>query len=318
MRLPRRSNIRSRFALLIALLALYALMSCTRTSEPQLDVTPLSTQLVTGETVQLIVTRRFPAGPLETVTDRVTYSSSNLDIATISDKGVVLAGGTAGSVVVHAFDPLSDAVGSVGVTVSVPRIESIEVEPSTATVLRPGTQRQFNATAHLNNGLLRDVTSQVTWASSNEAAAMVGRTTVDFGVVFGIREGDTTISATDPATLVQGRTIVFVRGEIPELRAIVVTPDPGSVNVGATLQLTALGVYSDGTTNDVTKSVVWSSSDSTVLTIGATGLATGALAGSATVTATGTRTPAGIGDAGAAADGGADAVVRGSAVVTVR
>jgi len=268
--------------------------------------------------LQLMVTRRFPTGPIETVTDRVTYTSSNHNIVTISEKGVVLAGAVAGSVVVRVLDPLSDAVGTVTVTVNVARVESIEVVPSPAVVLRPGTQRQFNATAHLNNGLMKDVTAQVLWASSNESAALVGRTPVDFGVVFGISEGDATISATDPGTLAQGQTIVFVRGEVPVLRAIVVTPNPASINVGTTLQFAALGVFSDGTRNDVTRGVSWSSSEESLLRVSATGLATGVLTGSATITATATKT-AGVADAGAStSDGGLEGSVRGSAAATVR
>lgn len=62
------------------------------------------------------------------------------------------------------------------------------------------------------------------------------------------------------------------------LVSIAVTPDNPSIVVGATQQFTATGTYSDNTTQDLTASVTWSSSDASV-TFGSTpGLATSTIA----------------------------------------
>jgi hypothetical protein len=55
---------------------------------------------------------------------------------------------------------------------------------------------------------------------------------------------------------------------------------------GGVTQLTATGVLSDGTTQDVTSSATWTSSDTTVVTVSSTGAATGVAAGTASVFAT--------------------------------
>lgn len=174
-----------------------------------------------------------------------------------------------------------------------PRIESIDIVPSPAVVLRPGGSVKLTANARLNDGTTKDVTSQVLWASANTAAATVGVTPGDIGLVTAIAGGETTITATDSATLVQGRTIVFVTGDaadkdVQRLSAIVVTPNPATIALGQTAQLAALGVYADGSTKDLTKNdVAWSSSNEAVLTVGADGLATSVAVGEATVTAAG-------------------------------
>src|SRR5580704_2714735 len=50
---------------------------------------------------------------------------------------------------------------------------------------------------------------------------------------------------------------------------------PSTIAPGSTAQLSARANYTDGSTKDVTTAVVWHSSDSSILTISATGLASG-------------------------------------------
>src|SRR5690349_6868575 len=59
-----------------------------------------------------------------------------------------------------------------------------------------------------------------------------------------------------------------------------------SLAAGATLQLTAQGNYSDGTTADISSQVMWSSSDSAVANLSTSGLLTSYKSGSVIATAT--------------------------------
>ncbi|MBI4689286.1 MAG: DUF1566 domain-containing protein [Nitrospirae bacterium] len=70
------------------------------------------------------------------------------------------------------------------------------------------------------------------------------------------------------------------------LVSITVTPANPSITEGATRQFTATGTYSDSTTQNLTTSVTWSSSNASVATINNSGLATGIAAGSTTIKAT--------------------------------
>src|SRR5215468_189866 len=77
-----------------------------------------------------------------------------------------------------------------------------------------------------------------------------------------------------------------------QLRSITLAPAPITMGPGATVAVTATGLYSDGTTKDLTGTAAWSSSDATVATVGpgkgstAPGAVVTAIAtGSATVTA---------------------------------
>ena len=70
------------------------------------------------------------------------------------------------------------------------------------------------------------------------------------------------------------------------LTSIAVTPANPSIEVGGTQQFTATGTYSDGSTQNLTGSVTWASSNTGVATINSAGLATAVSAGSTTISAT--------------------------------
>ena len=70
----------------------------------------------------------------------------------------------------------------------------------------------------------------------------------------------------------------------PTLRYITVSPQTSTIPATTTQQYSALAYYSDGTVKDGTGLVSWSSSDSTVATISAGGVATGVAPGTVTIT----------------------------------
>ena len=76
-------------------------------------------------------------------------------------------------------------------------------------------------------------------------------------------------------------------GPAPTLSSITVTPANPTIQVGATQQFTATGIYSDGTTQNLTSQVTWASTSPAVATIIAnSGLATGVGVGTSTISAT--------------------------------
>ena len=76
------------------------------------------------------------------------------------------------------------------------------------------------------------------------------------------------------------------QGAPATLTSITVTPNYPIVFSGDTQQFTATGHYSDGSTLDLTSLSTWTSSDTTVATFDASGLASTVLAGTVNVTAT--------------------------------
>jgi Bacterial Ig-like domain (group 2) len=60
----------------------------------------------------------------------------------------------------------------------------------------------------------------------------------------------------------------------------------GAPAVGATAQFTAIATLANGATEDISSSAIWSSSDTTVATVSATGMVTSVASGAVVISAT--------------------------------
>jgi hypothetical protein len=108
------------------------------------------------------------------------------------------------------------------------------------------------------------------WKSGQTSVATISST----GLATGVSTGQAKIAAVLDSVVGSSRLMV-----IPALVSIAVTPAGTSIVVGTSLQYTATGTYSDGTTKNITSIVAWSSSATNIVTITSAGLATGIIGG---------------------------------------
>ena len=80
-------------------------------------------------------------------------------------------------------------------------------------------------------------------------------------------------------------TWTYASGGPAALTSISVTPSASTVGAGTTAQLHATGTYSDSSTQDLTATATWTSSNTAVATISSSGLATASAAGQTTISA---------------------------------
>lgn len=166
-----------------------------------------------------------------------------------------------------------------------PTINSLSIYPATTTI-QNGSQQQYTAVAALSDGTTTDVTSSTTWTSTNTSVATINST----GLATSVAAGSTTINAT--ATL-NGSTgtdsaNLTVNAGAPVLVSIAIEPGNPEMHQNTILRFKATGTYSDGSIQDITTSVTWASTATSVVSIVAgTGVATaGATPGSTVISAT--------------------------------
>ncbi|MBK7537264.1 MAG: Ig-like domain-containing protein [Myxococcales bacterium] len=249
-------------------------------------VTPATFTVALGTTQQLTATATYSDTSTQDVTTQVTWSSSNASRAAVSNadgsRGLVTAL-AAGAVTISAT--LSGVTGTSAGTVTAATLNSIAVAPATASISEGSTQ-QYTATGTYSDNSTLDLTDQVTWSSSDTAMAQISNAAGSHGLATGISAGNVTITATMGA--VSGTASLTVVAVV--LQSIAVTPATASIFEGATRQYTATGTYSDNSTQDLTDQVTWSSSDIAMAQIsnaaGSRGLATAISAGDVTITAT--------------------------------
>jgi len=157
-------------------------------------------------------------------------------------------------------------------------LTSISVSPAN-NVIAPGTTRQFTATGTYSDNSTQNITTLVTWNSSNISVATINSAN---GMVTTTGAGTSSITATSGT--IQGAASLTVPAH--SLVSISVTPATPDIAPGTNQQFVATGTYLDGSTQDLTASAAWSSSSTTVATIDAsTGKATANIAGTTTITA---------------------------------
>ena len=162
------------------------------------------------------------------------------------------------------------AVGSVSdstvLTVNPAALASIAISPSSASIVKKGTQQQYTVT-----GTFTDGSTQVlapAWASDAPAVLTIDAAT---GLATAIAPGTAHITAAASGQILM--TDVTVTSAM--LQSLAVTPANPTLGINGTLHLTATGAFSDNTTQDLTSAVSWVSSDGRVAVITAGGLATG-------------------------------------------
>jgi uncharacterized protein YjdB len=159
-------------------------------------------------------------------------------------------------------------------TVNAATLSSITVTPTNPTLAKGFTQ-QFTATATYSDNSTYDVSAYptTTWASGNTSAVTINST----GLATAANVGSSTITASFGGK--SNNTTMTVTAAT--LSYITIAPLNPSIPVGVTQQFTATGHFSDSSTQDLTASATWTSSNPAIATISSTGLATG-IASSAT------------------------------------
>lgn len=170
-----------------------------------------------------------------------------------------------------------------------PTLISIQVIPNAPTVSNKGDVIQFKAIGSYERAgthpvLLKDITLQAAWLSSNPGVATINTS----GLATANNNGTTTITATIGA-IVGTATLRFL--PLPMVRSLTsLTIVPGkraTSYVGRFTQLMAIGMYNtEPRVQDVTNEVQWQSSNARITSVDSKGLAVGSDVGPATITAT--------------------------------
>ena len=253
-----------------------------------LSVSPTSNTLAgalpVGLTVQMTATGYFTDGTPVNMTTQVAWQSDNTSIATVDANGVVTGVQDGGPITISASFPAPNGGGELSgtapVTVSQATLQSVTVTPASATIAA-GLATQLTVTGTLDDGSTANLTSSVTsWTPSNPAVnvsptgavttqSVTSDTFVTISAVYDGHTYNTTIEVT-PA-VVQKVSVSPAPATVTSISGTSVT-----VIVGQTVQLTAIGTFSDGTTAALascdptaasTPCVTWTSTDNSVATV---------------------------------------------------
>ncbi|TGM53176.1 beta strand repeat-containing protein [Leptospira adleri] len=249
-----------------------------------ISVTPTNPSVAKGFSQQFDATGTYTDNTTQNITNSVLWSSSNSAIVQISNSsgnnglastlnsGIATITGTSGSI-----------SGSSGITVSSAVLISIQVTPTNPSVAK-GLTKQFSATGIYSDNSTLDLTSLVTWSSSDSSKVLIGNASGSEGLASTISLGNSNIFAVYNS--LQSNTSVMSVTPA-ELVSVVVSPPSPYKAKGLTQQFIATGIFTDSTSQDLTQLATWYSSDTNVAPIsnafGSVGLSTALATGSSDI-----------------------------------
>jgi trimeric autotransporter adhesin len=266
---------------LVCLLAV--LTACSGAGTPSseatvtsVQVSPATVSIGIGSNQQFTATAHYSDSSSKDITSSAQWISSDPSVASINSSGMA-AGSNSGTVTITAKSGTQQSSATLRVTAAASNLVSMALSPLAASV-PVNTSQQFTAIGNYSDGSTSDLTALVTWSSSSTATATIDAS----GLLTAVAAGSTNVSASFAG--VSQSTNVTVTA--PSILYITVTPDDLTLGIGINLQFTATATYSDGSSQDLSTGVTWSSSSPSVTTINSSGMATTVAAGSTAITAT--------------------------------
>jgi hypothetical protein len=238
-------------------------VTVTAASLKSIAITPSSPVLSPGGTVALTATGTFSDGTTADLTSSVDWTTSPAGIVSVSNAAGTAGVATAlapGVAVVTATSGLVQ--GAIKITVSPATLQKIAITPSSTSVPVGGTAN-LTAQGGYSDGTVRDITSQVAWASGDNSVATIANAPGPAGTVTGVKPGMVGITATLGGVV--GMATVGVT--TATLQSIVVSPTNATLTAGLRSNYMATGVYSDGSKLDITSQVTWTTDNTMVATI---------------------------------------------------
>jgi phospholipase C len=247
-------------------------------------ISPPNPTLLPGGTQQFSATAKFTDGTSQGITSSANWTSANPSVATVGNTTGVY--GFAQAVSGGSSKISATLAGSTAsTTLTVKTLSSITVNPATSQVA-VGLTTPFTATGNYSDGTQADITTSVQWSSAPTSVATISNTAGSQGVATGVSQGTATITATSGS--ISGTASLTVNPPA-SLVSIALNPNNPTLPAGVTRQMQAIGTYSDNSTQDITTSVTWSSSLTSVATIsnasGSQGVITSVSLGNSTITA---------------------------------
>jgi hypothetical protein len=231
-----------------------------------INLDPISPGIAAGTQLQLSASGNYSDGSSRDISALVSWSSTKETIASVGnvDNQYGLAEAIApGAVTITAV--LGDIVGSTQMTVTDAVLQSIAIQPEPLSLAK-GTTVQLRVIGQFNDATTQDLTNQVYWSSSDPDVAAVSNLANGQGFTQSVAVGSTTITAqliNDDS--VQSSASLTVTDAI--LQSLSITPQNAQLSNNTTLQYSATGHFSDGSTQDLTEAVTWSASDEQLATI---------------------------------------------------
>lgn len=223
----------------------------------KLLVTPADPTIAKGTSVHFSATGLYSDGSSVDVTASATWAVTDVvgaGVAAIDGTGTANGKAEGQAEVSADFGGLT---AETSLNVSPATAVSIAISPVSTSIAK-GTSQRFLALATLTDGSTQDVSAATAWTSSDRTGS--GVAAIDSS---GLAKGNAVGSATITGAY-KGNTATATLEVTPAvLTSLAVSPAALTIFKGQYASLAAIGTYSDGSTQDLSATAIWTESDVT-------------------------------------------------------
>jgi len=254
-----------------------ATLNVTTATLQSITITPDQPIVPPHSRTQLKAIGHFSDGSTQ-VLSGVSWHSSAPQVAMVNGSGVLRSKNSKNKAVTITAT-LNGVSGSTTVTVTSMTIQTVVIQPANPTMAK-GTKLQLSLIGTFSDGTTQiDLTASARWQTSNYADAVVNR----LGLVSGVAAGSVTVTGSINGLASANTTVTVTNATV---QSITVTPANPTVALGSSQQFAASGLFSDGSTQDISNVVTWTSSTPTVAVVNQSGVAASASHGTTNINAT--------------------------------
>jgi len=236
-------------------------------------VTPANGTVPVGDSLRFNATGTYTDGSTKHLSSSVTWSSSAPGVATITSGGLA-TGAAMGTSSISAT--VGSVTGTANLTVTRAAVVGLTIMPATL-FMSVGNSVELQVMANLSDGTAEDINGNVAWSLQGAGIATVSSS----GVVTAQQVGSATILAQSSGFTASASLTVA------PVIALNIAPATLSMSPGSSSQFQAIANLSDGTTEDMTAIVAWSSTQTGIASVSSGGVVTAEQVGSTTIFAQG-------------------------------
>jgi len=254
-----------------------ATLNVTTATLVSINITPSNPIVPPHAKVQLTAIGTFSDGS-QLVLSGVSWHTSAARYAMVNGSGILRTKKSSNKAVTVSAT-LNGVTGTTSVTITSMTIQALTINPIAPTIA-VGTTRQFALLGLFSDGVTTvDLTASARWQTSNYLDAVINRQ----GIATGVAAGTVTISGSINGQTPATATLTVSNATI---QSITVTPALPTIALGSAQQFAAIGLFSDGSSQDITSVVTWTSSTPTVAVVNQNGVASSATHGQTNINAT--------------------------------
>lgn len=255
-------------------------LTVTAATVKSVSLSPISPQVAKGFTQSFTGIATFSDGTTQDVTKLASWSVKDLvgtGVALLSSTGVATAKKVGQAKILVSYKTHSAATT---LTVTAATLTALSVSPANPSIAN-GTSQAFSARGTFSDGTIQDVTAAADWNVTDVVGS--GVAAIDgTGLAVGEGVGQAAVGAAYLGQVAQ--TTLSVTPAAPVSLAL--SPTAAAIAKGTTQPFTATATLTDGTTQDVSAMVAWTTTDvigTGVASIDGTGLCTGNAVGQSTL-----------------------------------